>query len=99
MNASESVDPACRLASSQVPYQMWGSFEKQLTLMSQIRSAISICARLLGKAAGISDAYLQLMDCSIIEYRTDPKAIVMLTYTRWKNLGRRHFRGAYGNAA
>ena len=31
---------------------------------------------------------LQLMDRSIIEYRTDPKAIVMLTYTLEKS-GRR----------
>ena len=84
MNASESVDPACRLAYLRYRTECGEASEKQLTLMSQILQECGdkhMCFGFFEKLPVSLMRTLQLMDRSIIEYRTDPKAIVMLTYT------------------
>lgn len=84
MNASESVDPACRLAYLRYRTECGEASEKQLILMSQILQECGdkhMCFGFFEKLPVSLMRTLQLMDRSIIEYRTDPKAIVMLTYT------------------
>lgn len=101
MNASESVDPACRLAYLRYRTECGEASEKQLILMSQILQECGdkhMCFGFFGKVPGVSDAYPSAYGPQHHRVPHRSKGNRDADVHAGKS-GRRHFRGAYGNAA